>query len=149
MSRWAATALVAAAALAAGCGTSAEEEFRTTRLDPLEDRIDRHRAEIGAVLRTTQARDAADLARLKGRIGALEREVAKAAAVDAPESVAGDYARHVRALEVLVRDLRGLASALRAGPGATLRQAGERAAGAADSVVRTRQALDDEIARRD
>jgi hypothetical protein len=147
MRRRAVAALVVAVAAGAGCGTSEEEEFRTERLAPLEARIDRHRAQITAVLQDTQAKDARDAALLEERIADLEREVSDAATVEAPGSVSDGYARHVRALRTLVRDLRGLASALERGGGATLEQAGQRAAGAADAVVRTRQTLESELAR--
>jgi hypothetical protein len=129
----------------AGCGEDELETFRKEQLAPLEQRIDRARAEISARLREVRPGLKGDAEALRRDIKQLLKEAQAAAKLEAPEAAAKAKRAYARAASGLVRELRSFADVLERGTAAQLERAAERTRDALGALQSARIALDQAV----
>jgi hypothetical protein len=146
-SRWAAVAvaLVGAAVVLAGCGKSAEEEFRDD-LKPVRVKLETQKSQIAGLLQSVKLgrpRDARALADAAGALGVTVNGMAK---MSAPDSVEDEFKGFRDANVQLVTSLGAFAQALAGRSESRLKQRGELSQAAASKVRQAENALDDALA---
>jgi hypothetical protein len=145
MSRRALAALVAVAAMAGCGGPSAEETFATKRLQPVQQRIERQKAELSAQLRVVRLgreRDARATGAMVERLRALVNELAR---LEPPASLEALLHRYVIAHRHLVAALQRYAGLLAGHSKSALNREADSVQSAAGEVARARDALDERI----
>jgi hypothetical protein len=136
-------ALGACAALATGCGGPGEAEvFRSERLRPLEQRVERDRAAVARIVEAAQLGNRTDAEQIRAAVERLGRTGEAARGLQPPAAAVRPLARYAAAIDRLATELRAYAAALAAGHRGSARAAASRARSAVDELVRSRAQLD-------
>ena len=140
--RRAGAAVVLAMAVAfAGCGPSAEQQFRKNDLRPLRQKIEQDKTDLSGLLRTVRLGRKKDAQAVQQQIDVIAGTADRIAALKPPGSVRTEFVRYARANEQLVGALRRFARALVSGRPRALDRAGGQTRDAAGAVRRSDDAL--------
>lgn len=134
-------ALLACAALVAGCGPSAEEQFRKNDLKPLRTKLDQDKTALAGVLQQVRLHNKKSEQAVNAAIDVIAGTSAKIAALKPPGSAKNQMAAYNKANRDLIRALRQFATDLGAGKRKALNADGVTARDAAGEVRRADDAL--------
>ena len=143
--RWPVAAALAAVMLAGCGGPSAEEEFRAD-LRPLQERIERDKAQISSQLQVARLGRADDAELVGALVERLRTDVNELGRLEAPESLGGLFREYVVAHRHLIASLERFGRLLAGDSEDALAEEADKTQSASGEVARSRAALDERLA---
>jgi cytochrome c556 len=125
----------------AGCGNE-KHDFRVEKLQPLVQRVNEQRSQLGSALRLARPRRAEDATVLRAQIARLRDAMSRLAALTPPAGTEAKFRRYTRANTALLTSLSRFVEAFATGNPDDQRRAAQDSQAALAVVSRTETALE-------